>query len=105
MRDNRPGVHIWGTFVITVHIHISCCHYSTFQKLIDAITNSKHKIRGAFKTNFRLKLGFCPNWLDPPLLLESWDFYCEFTRQKGVKYAIKMGFVYNRKMALDSSQN
>ena len=46
-------------------------------------------IRGAFKTNFRLKLGFCPNWLDPPLLLESWDFYCEFTRQKGVKYAIK----------------
>ena len=23
-------------------------------------------LRGAFKTNFRLKLGFCPNWLDPP---------------------------------------
>ena len=48
--DNRQWVHIWGTFV-TVHIYISCYHYSTLHNLIDAITNSKHnytmnKIRG-----------------------------------------------------------
>ena len=36
-------------------------------------------IRGATETNFRYKLGFCPNRLDPPSLPERWD------SQKGTK--------------------